>query len=79
MKKLQQALLSSAMVLGSYQAFALPFSGTDARSLAMGGTGVAAGSVANASTFNPALLAAYREDEDFNLSIAAGFIARDEQ
>ncbi|MDH5393693.1 MAG: conjugal transfer protein TraF, partial [Gammaproteobacteria bacterium] len=42
-------------------------------------TGVAAGSVANASTFNPALLAAYREDEDFNLSIAAGFIARDEQ
>ncbi|MDH5518706.1 MAG: conjugal transfer protein TraF [Gammaproteobacteria bacterium] len=79
MKKIQQALLSSALVLGSYQALALPFSGTDARSLAMGGTGVAAGSVVNASTFNPALLAAYREDEDFNLSLSFGFIARDEQ
>ena len=78
MKKLQHTLIGAAIALTSFQAAALPFAGVDARSLAMGGTGVAAGSVANASTFNPALLAASREDEDFNLSLAFGISARDE-
>jgi len=78
MKKLQHTLIGAAIALTSFQATALPFAGVDARSLAMGGTGVAAGSVANASTFNPALLAASREDEDFNLSLAFGVSARDE-
>ena len=78
MKKIQNTLLGAAMALASFQAAALPFAGVDARSLAMGGTGVAAGSIANASTFNPALLAASREGEDFNFSVAVGVLARDE-
>lgn len=60
MKKIQNTLIGAAIALTSFQAAALPFAGVDARSLAMGGTGVAAGSIANASTFNPALLAASR-------------------
>lgn len=78
MKKIQNTLIGAAIALASFQASALPFAGVDARSLAMGGTGVAAGSIANASTFNPALLAAAREDEDFNLSVALGVLARDD-
>ena len=78
MKKIQNTLIGATIALTSFQAAALPFAGVDARSLAMGGTGVAAGSVANASTFNPALLAASREDEDFNFSLAFGALARDE-
>jgi len=73
------ALIGGTMSLASFQAAAVPFSGVDARSIAMGGTGVAAGNVVNASTFNPALLAAYREDEDFNMSLALGVVARDEE
>ncbi len=78
MKKIQNTLIGAAIALASFQAAALPFGGVDARSLAMGGTGVAAGSIANASTFNPALLAASREDEDFNFSLALGVLVRDE-
>ncbi len=78
MNKIQNTLIGAAIALTSFQAAALPFAGVDARSLAMGGTGVAAGSIVNASTFNPALLAASREDEDFNLSLAFGALARDE-
>lgn len=78
MKKIQNTLIGAAIALASFQAVALPFAGVDARSLAMGGTGVAAGSVANASTFNPALLAASREGEDFNFSVAVGVLVRDE-
>ena len=66
------------MALASFQVAALPFTGVDARSISMGGTGVAAGSIVNASTYNPALLAAYRDGEDFNFSVALGIIARDE-
>ena len=78
MKKIQNTLIGAAIALTSFQAAALPFAGVDARSLAMGGTGVAAGSIANASTFNPALLAASREGEDFNFSLALGLLARDD-
>lgn len=78
MKKLQKTLLAGALAMSSYQVAALPFGGVDARSISMGGTGVASGSIVNASTFNPALLAAYREDEDFNFSLALGIVARDE-
>ncbi|MCK4706974.1 MAG: conjugal transfer protein TraF [Gammaproteobacteria bacterium] len=78
MKIIQNTLLGGALALVSFQAAALPFSGVDARSLAMGGTGTAAGSIVNASIFNPALLAASRDDEDFNLSLAFGVGARDE-
>jgi len=78
MNRIQKTLLASAISLASFQVVALPFTGVDARSISMGGTGVAAGSIVNASTFNPALLAASREDEDFNLSLAFGVVARDE-
>lgn len=77
MKTLHKTLLGSAMALASMQVAALPFTGVDARSISMGGTGVASGSIVNASTFNPALLAASREDEDFNLSLALGVAAHD--
>lgn len=77
MKKIQNTLIGAAIALTSFQAAAVPFAGVDARSLGMGGTGVAAGSIVNASTFNPALLAAYREGEDFNFSVALGVLARD--
>ena len=78
MKTLQRTILGGAIALASFQVAALPFAGIDARSISMGGTGVAAGNVTNASTFNPALLAAYREDEDFNFSLALGALVRDE-
>ncbi|MDH5423488.1 MAG: conjugal transfer protein TraF [Gammaproteobacteria bacterium] len=78
MKKIQNTLIGAAIALTSFQAAALPFAGVDARSLGMGGTGVAGGSVANAASFNPALLAASREGEDFNFSLAFGALAKDE-
>ncbi|HFC54222.1 MAG TPA: hypothetical protein ENJ43_07285, partial [Gammaproteobacteria bacterium] len=45
------------MALTSNIALAAPFGTFDPRSLAMGGTGVASGTGANASFYNPALLA----------------------
>ena len=55
------------MLLGMQQAGAVSFGTFDPRSMAMGGTGVASGTSANASFFNPALLAAGRDGEDFSL------------
>ncbi len=69
------------LVLFSTQAAALPFQSIDPRSLAMGGTGTASGSSANAAFMNPALLAAAHEDEDLSveLPIVAGrFADKDE-
>lgn len=57
--------VAAAALLSVQQVTALPFSSPDPRSFAMGGAGVAAGTTANASFFNPALLAAAREGEDF--------------
>lgn len=48
---------------------ALPFGTFDPRSLAMGGTGVSSGTSANAGYYNPALLAASRNDADFSLEL----------
>lgn len=53
----------------SMNASATSFGTFDPRSLAMGGTGVASGDAANASHYNPALLATPREDDDFSLVI----------
>lgn len=50
--------------------FAAPFGYFDARSLAMGGIGVAAGDPASASHYNPALLAStFLDEADFSLVI----------
>lgn len=57
------------LVLFSTQAAALPFQSIDPRSLAMGGTGAASGTSANAAFMNPALLAATQQDEDFSLEL----------
>lgn len=50
-------------------AVALPYSAYDPRSFAMGGTGVASGTSANASFYNPALLAAADAEDDFSLEL----------
>src|SRR3569623_2057975 len=55
------------MLLVAQEAGAVSFGTFDPRSMAMGGTGVAAGTSANAGFFNPALLAAGRDGEDFSL------------
>lgn len=61
-------LLSLPVLLAAtQQAEAVSFGTFDPRSMAMGGTGVAAGTSGNAGFFNPALLAAGRDGEDFSL------------
>jgi len=65
MKKLLPLLL-----LTSSTAFAGSFSSVDARSIAMGSTGVAASKPGTASIFNPALLSIYNDGETFSLILA---------
>lgn len=65
LKKLSLIWLISVLYQPVVQA--LPFGTFDPRSLAMGGTGVSSGTSANAGYYNPALLAATRNDEDFSL------------
>ena len=61
-------LLSVPLVFaGAQDVQALSFGSFDPRAMAMGGAGVAAGTSANASFYNPALLAAARSSEDFSL------------
>ncbi len=50
-------------------AAAVPFAAFDPRSLGMGGTGVSAATSGSAGYYNPALLAAAEEDEDFSLEV----------
>lgn len=48
---------------------AAPFGSFDARTLGMGDAGVASGTIGAAAYHNPALLAAQRREDDFNLKI----------
>lgn len=57
------------MISAIQDARALSFGSFDSRSMAMGGAGVAAGTSANASFYNPALLAAARAGENFSLEL----------
>ena len=58
--------LGLSLLIGSLGAAqAMPFGTFDPRSMAMGGTGVASDTSANAAFFNPALLATANKDEDF--------------
>ena len=59
--------VSPLLMLFSAQAMALPFQSLDPHSFALGGTGVASGTISNASFMNPALLAVAKEDEDFSV------------
>lgn len=67
----RKLIFSLLFSLCSTTLFALPFGSFDARSLAMGGTGVAAGEPSSASHYNPALLASTYNDNDFSLIIPA--------
>ena len=68
-KSLFNTAIASSLALFSFQAVAVPFGSVDPRSFAMGGTGVASGTAANAGFVNPALLAAGDAEEDFALEL----------
>jgi hypothetical protein len=65
----KRILLGAAITLASLQVAAIPFAPTDARAMAMGGTGVSSAEVASTVQFNPALLAHTRADDHFGLKI----------
>ncbi len=72
-----RSLLTAAVItaLSGNVALAAPFGSFDPRSMAMGGTGVASGTGANASFYNPALLA---KNSQFNLEFpVVGFNVAD--
>ena len=60
-------LLGAAISIAAMQAAAVPFAPTDARAMAMGGTGVASAKTVHAVQFNPALLSSASESDDFGL------------
>jgi hypothetical protein len=62
-----QSALATAVTLASIQASAVPFAPTDARAMAMGGTGVASARTVHAVQFNPSLLSTAKEEDDFGL------------
>jgi len=66
-KMLFLSVVAATGMMAANSVSALPFSSFDPRSFAMGGVGVAAGTSANAVFFNPALLAAANEEEDFSV------------
>ncbi len=76
---MRHRILAAVVGLGlAFQAQAVPFQSMDPRTLGMGGAAVAAASSAGAPFYNPALLAAAREEEDFALELpVAGFEAND--
>ncbi|MBI5450988.1 MAG: conjugal transfer protein TraF [Gammaproteobacteria bacterium] len=67
--RILQLAIATATVLSVQPLQAMPFFSPDPRSFAMGGVGVASATQSNASFFNPALLAAQREEEDFALEL----------
>ncbi len=68
---MNRSLLTLA-VLAASTASATPFTGNDARSNAMGNTGVASATSFTAAQFNPALLAAGNNEVNFGVSIPSG-------
>jgi hypothetical protein len=71
---MKKTLLATAMLSGlaaSFSAQAAPFGIYDPRSLAMGGVGVTTATARNANFFNPAALAATKDDEDFAFNLGA--------
>ncbi|HED39572.1 MAG TPA: hypothetical protein ENJ13_03985 [Chromatiales bacterium] len=66
-QRILQATVCGILFMAAGSASAVPFNSFDPRSYAMGGTGVASGTSANAGYMNPALLAVAREEEDFAL------------
>lgn len=69
MNKRPIVLIAAAGLLAAPNAYASPFGTFDPRSLAMGGVGVTMATARNANFFNPAMLAATRDDQDFALGL----------
>lgn len=77
---LKKTILSASItcaLAASLPADAAPFGVYDPRSLGMGGVGVTTATARNAGYFNPAALAATKEDEDFALNLTAALHAVD--
>ena len=75
--KIKQLLVTSTLAALSSTTMAAPFAIYDARSAGMGGTGVASAHISSAPFYNPAMLAAQRDEEDFALLLGAGVAAQD--
>ena len=75
--KIKHILATTALTALSGTALAAPFAVYDARSAGMGGTGVASAHISSAPFYNPAMLAAQREEEDFSLLLGVGVSAQD--
>lgn len=74
----KKVLLGAAISLASLHASAVPFQVLDARTMGMGGTGVASAPLSSAAVYNPALLSTVREDDHFTLNLRLGVYAGDE-
>lgn len=75
--KLKHFLATATLLSMSGTTMAAPFAIYDARSAGMGGTGVASAQISAAPFFNPAMLAAQREEEDFSFLVGVGAAAQD--
>ena len=74
----KKILLGVAISVASLQVAAIPFAPTDARAMAMGGTGVAAAKTVHAVQFNPSLLSNAEEADDFGILLQGGGYVADE-
>ena len=74
-------LLGAAISLASLQVTAQPFAPTDARGMAMGGTGVAAAKTVHSVQYNPSLLSGGGESDDFGLLLPqfGGYVADEDE
>ena len=77
----KKILLGAAISFASFQVAAVPFAPTDARAMAMGGTGVASARTVHAIQFNPSLLANAHESDDFGLLLPqlGGYVADEDE
>lgn len=75
----QKHLLATALALSAGHALAVPFAPIDARSMSMGGVGVANARAASAGLFNPAMLAAQPETADFSIILPTVGVVLDDK
>jgi len=77
----KKILLGAAISLASLQVTALPFAPTDARGMAMGGTGVASSKTVHSVQYNPSLLSGGHESDDFGLLLPqlGGYVADEDE
>lgn len=74
----KKILLSAAIGAAiSTQTYAVPFQVLDARTMGMGGTGVASAPLSSVVPYNPALMATTRSDDHFSLNLRGGVYVGD--